>query len=136
MEIEATSNENLRLNPFSWFIYWRLLILLERLRFIADYYKNALMVISSISNCDISEGWEIITGRLEGKVVLTSERAMGQGASEAKLFAEEGARVIFRDILDAEGRYVENEIKKTWWRCPIYPSWLVNDLVLISKNSS
>jgi len=47
---------------------------------------------------------------------------MGQGASEAKLFAEEGARVIFRDILDAEGRYVENEIKKTWWRCPIYPS--------------
>lgn len=50
-------------------------------------------------------------GRLEGKVALISGGARGQGACEAKLFAEEGARVIFGDILDAEGKCVEDEIK-------------------------
>ena len=48
--------------------------------------------------------------RLEGKVALISGGARGQGASEAKLFAKEGARVVFGDILDQQGRQVEAEI--------------------------
>lgn len=49
-------------------------------------------------------------GRLDGKVVLISGGARGQGATEAKMMAGEGAKVVFGDILDEEGRKVEAEI--------------------------
>ena len=42
-------------------------------------------------------------GRLDGKVALISGGARGQGATEARLFAQEGARVVLGDIRDAEG---------------------------------
>ena len=48
--------------------------------------------------------------RLEGKVALISGGARGQGAVEAKLFAREGAKVVFGDILDGSGKQVEAEI--------------------------
>jgi NAD(P)-dependent dehydrogenase (short-subunit alcohol dehydrogenase family) len=48
--------------------------------------------------------------RLAGKVALISGGARGMGASEAILFAREGARVVLGDILDAEGKRVEAEI--------------------------
>jgi NAD(P)-dependent dehydrogenase (short-subunit alcohol dehydrogenase family) len=48
--------------------------------------------------------------RLAGKVALISGGARGMGASEAILFAREGARVVMGDILDAEGKAVEAEI--------------------------
>ena len=51
-------------------------------------------------------------GRLDGKVALISGGARGQGACEVKLFAEEGARVVFGDVLDRDGGRVEDEIKK------------------------
>jgi NAD(P)-dependent dehydrogenase (short-subunit alcohol dehydrogenase family) len=50
-------------------------------------------------------------GRLDGKVALISGGARGQGATEARLFAREGARVVFGDILDDAGRQVEGEIR-------------------------
>jgi NAD(P)-dependent dehydrogenase (short-subunit alcohol dehydrogenase family) len=50
-------------------------------------------------------------GRLDGKVALVSGGARGQGAAEAQLFAREGAKVVFGDILDAEGRQVEAGIR-------------------------
>ena len=49
-------------------------------------------------------------GRLDGKVALISGGARGQGAEEARLMAQEGAKVVFGDILDDLGRQVEAEI--------------------------
>jgi len=50
-------------------------------------------------------------GRLDGKVVLLSGGARGQGAAEAKLCAREGAHVVLGDVLDEDGRQVEAEIR-------------------------
>ena len=50
-------------------------------------------------------------GRLDGKVALISGGARGQGATEARMLAQEGAQVVFGDILDDEGRQVEAEIR-------------------------
>ena len=50
-------------------------------------------------------------GKLDGKVALISGGARGQGATEAQTFAREGAKVVFGDILDAEGKKVEAAIR-------------------------
>jgi len=42
-------------------------------------------------------------GRFDGKVVLVTGAARGQGEPEARLFASEGASVVLADVLDAEG---------------------------------
>ncbi len=42
-------------------------------------------------------------GRFEGRAVLVTGAARGQGAAAAGLFAEEGAEVILTDVLDGEG---------------------------------
>lgn len=41
--------------------------------------------------------------RLDGKVVVVTGAARGQGAAEVELMAELGARVVACDVLDAEG---------------------------------
>ena len=51
--------------------------------------------------------------RLEGKVAFISGGARGMGAAEAKMFAREGARVAFGDVLEEEGKKVEAEINET-----------------------
>ena len=48
--------------------------------------------------------------RLANKVALISGGARGMGATEAKLFAREGAKVVIGDILEEEGRRTEAEI--------------------------
>jgi len=45
-------------------------------------------------------------GRMDGKVVLISGAARGQGEAEARLFAAEGATVAVADVLDDLGRAV------------------------------
>ena len=52
-------------------------------------------------------------GRLDGKVALISGGARGQGAAEARLFTKEGAKVVFGDLLDDEGKRVEDEIRRS-----------------------
>ncbi len=49
--------------------------------------------------------------RLLDKVALISGGSQGQGAVEARTFAAEGAKVVFGDILDAEGEAVAAEIQ-------------------------
>ena len=50
-------------------------------------------------------------GKLDGKVALISGGARGQGAAEAETFAREGAKVVFGDIRDDEGKKVEATIR-------------------------
>lgn len=49
--------------------------------------------------------------RLVGKTALVTGGSSGQGAAEARLFAESGARVVIGDILDAEGQEVVRTIR-------------------------
>ena len=49
-------------------------------------------------------------GRVDGKVALISGGARGQGAAEARLFSQEGAKVVIGDLLDVDGIRVAAEI--------------------------
>jgi len=49
-------------------------------------------------------------GKLDGKVALISGGARGQGAAEARTFVREGARVVFGDVRDGDGKEVQAQI--------------------------
>lgn len=48
--------------------------------------------------------------QLAGKVALVTGAARGQGAAEARLFVERGARVVLTDVLEDEGAAVAAEL--------------------------
>ncbi|HET6857127.1 MAG TPA: glucose 1-dehydrogenase [Streptomyces sp.] len=49
-------------------------------------------------------------GKLEGRVVVISGAARGQGEQEARLFAAEGAKVLLGDVLDDQGEALAKEL--------------------------
>ncbi|WP_334663754.1 glucose 1-dehydrogenase [Streptomyces cyaneofuscatus] len=49
-------------------------------------------------------------GKLDGRVVLVTGAARGQGEQEARLFAAEGARVVIADVLVEQGEALAQEL--------------------------
>ncbi|MGH4029696.1 SDR family NAD(P)-dependent oxidoreductase [Actinomycetota bacterium Odt1-20B] len=49
-------------------------------------------------------------GKLDGRVVVITGAARGQGEQEARLFVKEGARVVIADVLDDQGEALAKEI--------------------------
>ncbi|MEW2632818.1 SDR family oxidoreductase [Streptomyces sp. NPDC048389] len=49
-------------------------------------------------------------GKLDGRVVLVTGAARGQGEQEARLFAVEGAKVVLADVLDELGEPLAKEV--------------------------
>lgn len=49
-------------------------------------------------------------GKLDGRVVLVTGAARGQGEQEARLFAAEGAKVVVADVLDEQGEALAKEL--------------------------
>ena len=59
--------------------------------------------------------------RLEGKVAFISGGARGMGAVEARMFAQEGAKVVIGDVLDEDGKRTEAEINESGGECLFVP---------------
>ena len=55
--------------------------------------------------------------RLENTVAFISGGARGMGAAEARLFSQEGAKVVIGDVLDDDGRQTESEINELGGEC-------------------
>lgn len=51
-------------------------------------------------------------GKLDGRVVLVTGAARGQGEQEARLFAAEGARVVVADVLVEQGEALAEELRE------------------------
>ena len=55
--------------------------------------------------------------RLENKVALISGGARGIGAAVAKIFAQEGAKIVIGDILEEEGRRTASDVTEAGGEC-------------------
>jgi cyclopentanol dehydrogenase len=52
-------------------------------------------------------------GRLDNKIALISGGTGGQGSTEVKLFCQEGAKIVFGDVRDEEGKALESEVRNS-----------------------
>ena len=55
--------------------------------------------------------------RLKGKIAFISGAARGMGAAEAMLFAKEGASIGLGDVLESEGKVIEEKIIESGGQC-------------------
>jgi len=55
-----------------------------------------------------------MAGRLEGKVVIITGAARGQGLAEVELFRSEGAHVIAGDVLEHDGLHLDVTSAESW----------------------
>ena len=60
--------------------------------------------------------------RLENKVALITGAASGMGASMARIFAGEGAKVVVADVLEAEGKAGRRRHHQGQWRGDVPPA--------------
>ncbi|KOU77638.1 short-chain dehydrogenase [Streptomyces sp. MMG1533] len=58
-------------------------------------------------------------GKLDGRVVLITGAARGQGEQEARLFREEGAEVVVADVLEDQGRALAEELGALYVRLDV-----------------
>ncbi|MGW7261905.1 SDR family NAD(P)-dependent oxidoreductase [Streptomyces sp. NPDC054842] len=58
-------------------------------------------------------------GKLDGRVVIVTGAARGQGEQEARLFVAEGARVVLADVLDDQGKALAEEIGARYVRLDV-----------------
>jgi 3alpha(or 20beta)-hydroxysteroid dehydrogenase len=60
-------------------------------------------------------------GRLQGKVALVTGASGGQGAAEAKLFAQEGAAVVLADVVHDAGEALASALRESGARATYVP---------------
>jgi 3alpha(or 20beta)-hydroxysteroid dehydrogenase len=61
-----------------------------------------------------------VQAQFNGKTVLITGGSCGQGAAEAKLFAQAGARVVIGDVVADEGEALANEICAAGGQCDFH----------------
>lgn len=67
-------------------------------------------MLTSTDPHDVNAAKGFRMGKLDGRVVIVTGAARGQGEQEARLFAAEGARVVVADVLDDQGEALAKEL--------------------------
>lgn len=77
--------------------------------------QSRLRTTESITRPFVQQKGQQQLGRVDGKIALVTGAARGQGAAEARLLVQEGARVVLTDILDQEGAALAEELGENAW---------------------
>ncbi|MCW8375479.1 SDR family NAD(P)-dependent oxidoreductase [Streptomyces justiciae] len=74
-------------------------------------------------------------GKLDGRVVIVTGAARGQGEQEARLFREEGAEVVLADVLDEQGEALATDIGARYVHLDVGDEGQWRDAVSVVKNA-
>jgi 3alpha(or 20beta)-hydroxysteroid dehydrogenase len=78
---------------------------------------------------------EFLFEDLAGKIVIVTGGSQGQGAAEARLFAEAGSRVIIADVADESGQSVAAEIGADYCHADVSDASDWRDLVMATMDA-